>query len=229
MVAGDLAIGAGMGLATRGSANSQAAMLNVQSIAKLADDEPQRLGESVRKTSLQVTQSAVDLANGLYDIVSSGLTGAIESQLILDQAALGASAGMTSTAVAAQANLAVLNSYDLSAQHAADVNDTLFKTVDVGIITFEELAAGMGEWTATAAAVGIAADEAAAAIAATSLAGTQGPQAATNLNRPLQSFIDPTTELTAVAKHYSYETAHQYVADRRVVWRTPQARPSHGW
>ena len=204
------ASGVGTSLAFAGmsakASDFQRSMLNVQSIARLSEFQFMRTGEAVLSMSRNMPQSAKVIADGLYDVQAAGFAGAGALE-ITEQSAIAASAGLTDTTTSARAITAALNSYGLQAGDAADISDTLFKAVDVGVITFEELAGSMGDWVGMAAAVGVQADEATAAIAAMTLAGMGAAEASTSLARLMQSFIDPSENLTAVVKELGYESA----------------------
>lgn len=204
------ASGAGL-IATFGGAalaagSFQSKMLNVQTIAKMSSGEYNSMSKSILNMSSTMTQSANTIAEGLYDVVSSGFAGS-EALMVTEAAALAASAGLTETSVSARAITATLNAYGMQASQAADVSDILFKTVDQGVLTFEELAMGMGDWVGMAAQAGVAADDAAASIAAMTLSGINGAEASTSLSRLLTEFIQPGEKLASTARSLGYESA----------------------
>ena len=141
-------------------------------------------------------QSANNLAQGLYDITSSGFAGA-DALRVLNASAQAASAGMSTTANAAQAIDAVLNAYGLSASSAKDVSDTLFQTVNKGVITFDQLTGVIGDTVGTAAAAHVPIEQVGAAIATMTLNGLSAEESGTSLNRVLQSLINPSKGLEA--------------------------------
>jgi len=194
-----------LGFATKQASDFQREMLNVNSIAGESAHQFERTQQAVIALSRQVPQSAEVLAAGLYDISSSGFQGA-EALEILEAAAISASAGLTQAEVSSGAIAAILNAYGLQASEATDISDILFQTVNVGVLTFEELAVTVGDWVATAAAAGIAADEAAAAIATMTLQGINASEASTALARVMQSFIDPSEAFAEVIEDLGYSS-----------------------
>src|ERR671918_86576 len=108
------------------------------------------MSNAVLEMSTRLPQSAQVLAKGLYDIGSSGFYGA-DALKILEVSAIAASAGMTDTATASKAIVGVLNAYGLEAEDAAHVSDVLFTTVELGVITFEELTRQLGDVLGAAA------------------------------------------------------------------------------
>jgi TP901 family phage tail tape measure protein len=183
----------------------EGAMRNVNSISYLSERQLATLSNQVIALSVRVPQSAKELADGLYDIASSGFAGA-EGMKVLDASAVAASAGLTSTATSAKAITQVLNAYGLSADHAADVSDVLFQTVNLGVVTFEELATQLGDVVGGAAAAGVAIDEVGAATAAMTLAGLSAAESTTSLNNLIRSLIKPSDGLASAYQNLGIES-----------------------
>ncbi|MEU6318090.1 phage tail tape measure protein [Streptomyces sp. NPDC047009] len=156
--------------------------------------------------SKDMTQSTNQLAEGLYQVVSTGFDGA-DAMEILSVAAKGASAGLTTTEVSARALLGVLKAYGLPASKASDVMDVMFQTVNKGVISFEELALHLGDIVPMAAAAGISFDDLASAYAAVTLAGVPAAESATGLNMLMTRLMQPTQELSAMMHKLGYESA----------------------
>ena len=190
------------------SANFEQAMRNVNSIAKLSEQQFQALEESVKGIAAdgQVTDSVNSLANGLYDIYSSGLTGkdALDTLAI---ASKGAAAGLTDTATASNVLVAAMNAYGqksgADAQHFMDV---MFKTVERGVVTFDQLAGSMGNVMGTAAQVGVGVEELGAGISTMTKQGIGAEESITSLNGILMQFLSPNEKLRDLMKSYGYES-----------------------
>jgi TP901 family phage tail tape measure protein len=179
------------------------AMANVNSIMKLPQAALQRLGAQVLELSTKLPQSAKTLADGLYSVASAGYVGQ-RAMRVLAAAARAASAGMTDTETAAKAIIFALKAYGLGASKARQVSDILFKAVDKGILSFEELAQGMGDWVGAAAQIGVPLSDATAAIAAMTLAGVQAAEASTSLARLFTSLAKPTDALKKALKDMGF-------------------------
>ncbi|MFF4504838.1 phage tail tape measure protein [Streptomyces sp. NPDC001401] len=175
-----------------------------------------------------VTQSANQLAEGLYQVVSTGFDGS-DAMTILGVAAKGASAGLTTTEISARALLGVLKAYGLPASKASDVMDVMFQTVNKGVISFEELALHLGDIVPMAAAAGISFDDLAAAYAAVTLAGVPAAESATGLNMLMTRLMQPTQELSNEMHKLGYESAASAVQqDGLYVVVNKLARATHG-
>jgi TP901 family phage tail tape measure protein len=207
LVAGGLIAG-GLALSVAKAMEFEREMRNVNSITKLGEEQFAATSQQVLALSRTVPQSAATLAKGLYDIASSGFAGA-DGMKILESSAISATAGMTTTDVAARAITATLNAYGRNARDAGDISDVLFKTVEVGVITFEELASGMGDWVGMASAAKVPVDEASAAIAAMTLSGVGAAESGTSLNRVLQQLISPSDALKEQLRELGYESGAQ--------------------
>jgi len=176
-------------------------MRNIQSISKATDEEIAALSETFVRMSMDVsvtTDSAQKLAAGFYDIQSSGFAGA-DAMTVLQASTKAASAGLTDTAVASKAITAVLNAYGMSADQATRVSDTLFRTVDIGVVSFEELATNLGDVVGTGAVAGVTIEELGAAFATMTKGGISAAESATALNQLMLSFISPSKAAAGAA------------------------------
>lgn len=191
--------------AVKGATDFEAAMRNVNSISGLSETQFKAQGEAVLNLSRRLPQSAKTLAEGLYDIASSGFQGA-EGLEVLQKSAVAASAGLTTTQNAAKAITAVLNAYGKEASEAGAVSDVLFQTVNLGVVNFEELTGVIGDTVGAAAAAGISIEEVGAAVATMTLSGQSAAEAGTSLNRVITELIKPGDELLAVFKSLGYES-----------------------
>jgi TP901 family phage tail tape measure protein len=189
----------GLGVAVKWTVEFEREMRNVNSILQETEPNIRALGDAVLALAGKTGQAPAVLARGLYDIASSGFNGA-EGLKVLEAAAKAATAGLSTTAVASRAITGVLNAYRLSADQAQEVSDIMFKTVERGVLTFEDLAQNVGEVVAAAATANVKFEEVGAAIAAMTKAGIQPAEAFTSLNRVMMSLIDPTDDAKAAAK-----------------------------
>lgn len=196
---------ASIGLLTREAAQFEQRMRNVNSVVQLGAGPFNNLFVKTLSAARKFPQPLEESADALYQIVSAGFD-ASEGLDVLDDSALAASAGLTNVVTAGNAIVAVLKAYGEGAYTATQVSDILFQTVNAGIITFEELATGIGDWIGMAAAAKVPVEDAAAALAAMTRAGLQPAEASTSLARMLQAFIEPSERLNAVVRELGYES-----------------------
>jgi TP901 family phage tail tape measure protein len=178
-------------------------MRNVNSIAGESETQFAKTEQSVLNLSRSLPQSANTLAEGLYNIQSSGFKGA-EALNVLAQSGQAASAGLSSTDVASRAITGALNAYGLSAASAKDVSDILFKTVDFGIVTFQEAAQNFGDFVGTANAAKVPLGDVAAAFATVTRSGIPAAEAATSINQLLTQLLRPSKNLAAAYQELGY-------------------------
>ena len=203
-IAGAVAVAAGaiIAFAVDGIKNAVAfekAMLNVNSIAKATPEAFQEMKDSILDLTTRLPQSAETLAEGLYDISSSGFAGA-EGIVVLEAAAKAASAGLAETSESAAGITAVLNAYSYGADEAQRVSDILFKIVDRGVITFPELASEIGKVTALSSPLGVSLEDVGAGLAVLTKNGISGANATTQLNAIMQAVLKPTKKAKDIAK-----------------------------
>ncbi|MGW4691004.1 phage tail tape measure protein [Kitasatospora cineracea] len=181
-------------------------MANVLTISQqINDSNISAFTDQIVQLSTTLPQTASQLAEGLYQVVSTGFDGA-QAMGILKVAATGASAGLTSTETAAYALLGVLKAYGLPASKAADVMDVMFQTVNLGVISFEELAQQLGDVVPMAAAAGVEFDDLSSALAAITLSGIPAAESATALNMLMTRMMKPTRELRDAIQDLGYES-----------------------
>lgn len=186
-----------------GAVQLDARMRNVNSISGLTEQQLRALTGQVVDLSRVLPQSANTLAEGLYNIASSGFQGAA-GVTVLTASAKAATAGLTDTATAAQAISGVLNAYGEGAANARNVSDSLFQTVNLGVLSFADLAQGIGTVVGSASAAQVSIDQVGAAIATMTRAGVVPAEAFTALNQVLAQIIQPGTAMTAVFKALGY-------------------------
>jgi TP901 family phage tail tape measure protein len=195
----------GLALATRAAIEFDRSMRNVNSIAKLGEKQFQSLSKSVLAMAKDTAQSPKTLAEGLYDIVSSGFK-ANDGLKILRASAKAATAGLTDTATATKAVVAVLNAYHLSAGQAGKVSDILFQTVNKGVLTFEELASQIGDVLPVASQLHVPLGDVGGALATITLHGVSAAEAATQLKQTLVSILKPSVDLKKEIHAMGFET-----------------------
>ena len=200
------ALGAVFGIAMKSAIDFDRAMRNVNSITKLSEQQFKALEKQVLALSKTSGQSPKVLADGLYDIVSSGFA-AKDALKVLTASARAGTSGMTDTATAAKAVAAALNAYHRPASDARAVSDSLFKTVELGVLRFEELAQNMGDLVPAAAPLGVSLEEVGAAMSTITLQGVPAAEAATRVKNSMLQLASPSKNMAALLKANGFESA----------------------
>ncbi len=199
-------LGAVLGVGVANAIQLERAMANVMTISQqITSENVAQFTDQIVRLSTELPQTAEQLADGLYQIVSTGFDGA-QAMSILEVAAKGASAGLTTTETSSRALLGVLKAYGMPASAAADVMDTMFQTVNLGVVSFEELAQQLGDVVPMGAAAGVEFDDLSSALAAITLAGIPAAEAATALNMMMTRMVKPTREMRDAIKDLGYES-----------------------
>src|SRR5690606_15020942 len=202
---------AALGLMTKSSMDFSAAMSNVNSIARVSDQELAALSDTILDLASAYSAAPTDLAEGLYDIIGSGFEDAAEAAEILEAAVVAAGAGMTDTATSTRAITAVLNAYGQEAEEAGNISDVLFKTVDSGVISFEELANNMGRVLPVASSLNVSIEELGAAFAELTLQGINASEAETAIAAMMTAALNPTEAMADAIEEYGYAWAEALI------------------
>lgn len=189
------------------------AMRNIQSITKQTDESLALLSDQFVTLSMDMsktTDSAQNLADGYYQIISSGIDAA-DAMKVLEVATKAASAGLTTTEVAAKGIITVLNSYKLGVDDASRVSDILFETVNRGVGTFEELNAALSNVVPTASVMNISLEEVSAGMATLSKNGFSFSEASVAMNNAMNAFLKPSEAMTKAIHAMGYESGQAMI------------------
>lgn len=184
--------------ATKFAAEFERALLQVKTIAG-QDFNIGQVGDQLKNLSREIPQDLITLTKGLGDIIGSGVKETSDALKVLEVSAKAATAGATQTEVAAKGIVFVMNAFrdqNLEASHIADV---LFKTVDEGVVSFEELASGIGEVAAPAALAGLKLEDVGAAIGVMTQGGIGAAETMTALKRLIGEIVSPAKEAQKAA------------------------------
>ena len=162
------------------------AMKEVQTISQAAQKDFEGISAAVFALSKISPDPPAKLAKAYYQIVSAGYDGA-EGLKLLEASTKAATAGVTSTEVAADGLTTVLNAFKLEAEDAGRVSDILFTTVRLGKTTIDELSHSLSEVAPLAASSGYNFEEVAAAIATLTKQGVPTSQAMTQIRAAIEA------------------------------------------
>lgn len=188
-------------------------MRNIQSITKQTDESLSVLSSSLVALSTDMsktTDSATNLADAYYQIISSGVD-ATDAMKVLEVATKAASAGLTTTEVAAKGIITVLNSYKLGVEDASRVSDILFETVNRGVGTFEELNSSLSNVIPTASIMGISLEEVSAGMATLSKNGFSFSEASVAMNGAMNALLSPTKAMQSAISEMGYSSGQAMV------------------
>lgn len=196
---------AGVGYAMgRATTQFESAMANVWTLVDVSKDKLNEMGDSVAALSKVMPKSATDLADGLYQVISASVP-AEKAMAVLEIAAKGASAGLTTTYTSVDAMTTILNAYGMAAEDATMVSDVMFKTVERGKLNYEQLAGSLGQVISTAAASNVSFNELAGAMAMMTRNGLSADMSANSLATAIKSIVAPQEGAQKAAKSMGIE------------------------
>lgn len=185
------------------------------------------IARDIKNLGIKYGTSFKDLQSAAYESLSAQIpVGKLPK--FLETAAKSGVAGASDTETAIDALTTVINAYGMSADDATRISDTLFKTVDRGKITYEQLAATIGKVAAQSALVGVSFEELTGTIATLTRAGIKPSEAMTSIYGLIAGFLNPTDEAQAAADKYGLKlnaSTLQKLGFSGVAWALKDASP----
>ena len=165
--------------------------------------EAKALAPQLKEVSITMSKdlpfAASALQSSFTNAIASGVQGgAKELQAFVDTAAKLAVGGMTDIENAGAGLAATLNAFGASATESAEYADTLFNTVNYGVVSIEELNQYLSQVTPTASSAGLALEDVGAAVALLTQKGIPAAQATTKLNALLVELQKPGSDLKKI-------------------------------
>lgn len=162
------------------------------------------LEKGIKRLGLTYGESFGNIQKGAYELISAQIP--VEKVIdVLDVASKAAKAGFTDTATTVEVLSSVLNSYEMDASKAKNISDVLFRTIDRGTITYEQLAKTIGKVASQGSLAGVAFEDLMATIATLTRAGIRPAEAMTAVGGFIDAFLNPTPEAIATAEKYGIE------------------------
>ena len=160
---------------------------------------------SIQDMAIATGQSTGDLAQALYDAISSGIDAgeAIEFMGVASKTAV---AGVTTTTSAVNGLTNVINSYGLSTTDAMRVSDMMFQAVKDGKFNFEQLSNSLYNVTPAAAAAGISLEEVLAGLSTMTAQGVPISEATTRMTSAIQGMVGGGKEMQALWQELGYSS-----------------------
>jgi|GEM_PF-3116449 len=183
-------------LGIKAAADFDAAMRELSARTGIVGDDLERMRQAAIEMGETTVFSAVDAANALLQLTSSGLS-ADEALAVLPAVMYGAAAAGTDLGDTADWVTDILAQFGLSAEDANWVIDTLVKTAGSGSATVQDLALGFQNAGSIAALFGLSVDEVAATLQVFSENGIKGAEAGTQLKSMLTNMTSQTPDTIA--------------------------------
>ena len=176
---------------------------NIRNIGTLgiAEESLGKFETLITDLSTKVPDKASDIANGVYQAISAGISGT-ETEIVgfVETASKVAVAGLSNTEEAVNGLTTITNAYGLGAKGAKFAADSMFAAIKAGKTSFAELNQAMAQVVPTAAASKVGFDTVAGSLAFLTANGIPTRQASTALNAALVALQKPNKELAKALK-----------------------------
>ena len=186
LVSGVALVG-GMRSVIRTFAAFETATVNVQNITGLTTREMASLAREIRELP-PALGTATDLMSGLYQAISAGVPKE-NAVAFLAENAKAAKGNLADLTITVDASTSVLAAYGLQTSETTSVLDAMTKTVDLGKLTFADLASNIGKGIGIAATAGVTYQELMATMASLTLSGLSVEEAMTGIRNILVTTI----------------------------------------
>jgi TP901 family phage tail tape measure protein len=167
----------------------QTALAEVDTISNNLSKTNKNLSNELINLSAQFGTSAEEQAKSFYQVISAGITDAVDANKALVAANKLAIGGLTSTEQAIDLLTSTLNSFKETGLDAAEAADILFGTVRLGKTRIDLLASSLGQVLPTAQNLGVRFEDVAAAVAQLTTSGDSTSIAVTKLNAVLSAVL----------------------------------------
>jgi TP901 family phage tail tape measure protein len=187
----------GLAAAAKVGADFEAQLNIINTIARKTPEDLKVVGDGIRALARDGRGDLADLSAGYYDILSAGIAAA-DAQSVLDASTRLAIGGLSTTAQSVDLITTAINAYGQSASMATYDADLFAKSIELGKVTADEIAASFANVAPIAAQQGINIEEIAAAYAALTAQGTPAAEVTTQMSRAILDLLSPNKELNAL-------------------------------
>lgn len=155
---------------------------------------------------------AIKVADAAYLALSNQVGNLSESLEFTAKTAQLAKAGFADLADVGNLVSGIMNSYNLEVNNVNRIQDELFRSVELGRVTIQQLAGSLGVLTKPAAQLGIEFREIAAAVSAITISGVETDTAITGLRNTMFSLLKPSTALKAAMQELEISSVESGIA-----------------
>jgi TP901 family phage tail tape measure protein len=195
---------AAIGGATAAFASYETQLKNVQNISGQTDAQMAQMTQ--RFMALPPTLGeADDLMRALYQTISSGITGTEDAFGVVVNSAKAARGNLADMAQTVDGLTSILNAYGIEAAESEKILDSMTKTVDLGKLTFGELADNIGKGISIAAAADVGYNELLGTLATLTLNGLSVEESMTSIRNILNTVLNPSKEVSDTMEQLGFD------------------------
>jgi len=159
--------------------------------------------------SKRIPDSAANIAGGVYDAISAGITGTNEQIMkFVETAARVGVAGVSDTKSAVNGLTSIMNAYGKSVDQVGQVSNVFFAGIKLGKTTFAELNQSLANVIPAASAAGISFEEVIAMISQMTSLGVPTAQATTQIRQAIIELQKPGADLAAIMAQVGLDSSN---------------------
>lgn len=163
--------------------------------------------EGMRELNAQNGQGLIENLTATYQALSNQVVEGSQALLFQAEASKFATVALTTQSAATDVASSVIKSWGLSYSDANEIFAKLFKTIELGRLTGEELSHNFGRISVQAATLGLDLDQVGAALAVITDKGVDAAAAQTLLRNVLNKLTRPSPELQEAINGIGYSSA----------------------
>lgn len=190
----------------------ETSIARVQSIANTNDDSLSKMGDDIRKLSLDYGIGATEIAEASYQAISASVDASEAVGFVGDAVKL-AKGGFTEITTSVDTLTTVTNAYGKEANSTSHIMDALIQTQNLGKTTVDELAQSLGMVIPTAAAYGVSLDNLLAAYVQLTKQGINTANATTYLNGMMTELADSGSDVGTILVEKTGKSFGQLMQD----------------
>lgn len=203
-------VGTGIASATA-SITFEDSMAKVMTIADESIVSYDDMKKAIMDLSDQTGISANEIADNVYDAISSGQSTGDAVNFVTESTKL-AKAGFAEAGQSLDLLTTIMNSYELEASEVNRVSDILIQTQNVGKVTVGELSADMGKLIPTAKATGVNLEQIATGYALMTSKGIRSAESTTYMNSMLNELGKSGTKVSDSIKELTGKSFQDLIA-----------------
>ncbi|MCK4717373.1 MAG: phage tail tape measure protein [Thermoplasmata archaeon] len=146
--------------------------------------------------------NATELVQGLYQVISAGVTDPVKKLELLEEASRVAKVQQLEQGEVVRGLAAFMGAYSEELDKSSTAADKLFTIERLGITTVGELVPHIGSLANMAKAAGLSSDELSASLAQVTASGSGTAESVTQIQSLFRGLLKPTAELEKVFKSY---------------------------
>ena len=209
LLASGAAVAGGLGLLAKSAMAPEQELRNVNTIAKLNENQLGQLRGEIARVSGEhlVLADRLQVTQGVYDVMSVKGFKASDAIGIVGKAAVLATAGHEQLQGAIESTMDIMTTYGRKTpEEAQKVTDELYQAVQIGRFRLADLTGEIGPAMSVSSQMGVDEKEVLAALAVMTNKGFAVSEAATGIERTMTAALKPSKEFTAVANKMGYES-----------------------